>query len=124
MEQQQMNTQTILSDNNQIQLILNLIIEQTAVSQNDYEGRINLIDALHLAIFNSLTKQEDKTINEYKNQVVMGINKLRQINPKVDGNIFAQQNMMVHTNMDMLNKQIFGIAHKILNSPYKGKIKW
>jgi len=32
MEEQIMNTQTILSDNNQIQLILNLIIEQTATS--------------------------------------------------------------------------------------------
>ena len=121
---QMMNTQTILSDNNQIQLLLNLIIEQTASNQNAYEDRIHLIDALHLAIFNSLNSKEDADINTRKNGVIISLNKMKALNQKQNPQDYMNLNVEVHTNMDLLNKLVLKIAHNILNTPFRGNIKW
>lgn len=118
-----MSTQTILSENNQISLLLNLIIEQTAMSPNEYESRIHLVDALYLAISQSLTKNQDKEINFRKNDVVSTLNKMKAL-PKEEKTQYQILNTVVHTNIILLNKCVISVAHKILNTPFRGAIKW
>jgi len=121
--EEQINTNTLLSENNLILELVNSIILKTAENPNDYLMRLNLLDSLSLSLSYKLNKEQKEDILKKKNEIAINTQKLSSINPE-DYNEKYKYSILINTGISELNEILIEIAHKVINNTFGDELQW
>jgi len=125
-EQEKVITNTILSDNNTIKAIINQIINNTANLPDKFGERLDLAESLHLAMFNRLSKEEDKLIISLINNVVNGLSSIYNVRTDTHEGMIQKKQAedYTHKALNNLNRTLLVISNKVLNTKFTGELRY